>query len=374
MVPGSANMEAFLYTESLLPFRIAELQSLESRLLSVSTADLQSFVAVRKDGSRADSMLATLYGARLGSWHREAGRLADDTAELFYDAGQLYGIQLCEDRYWADHEAPLPADDADAYAVAKSHVLTTYDNFDLPPDTPRWEREKRRELAFTGSDLLSILNASLYPHTRAQLQELYDMDEVPSDSALAFYTGLLDAVIFTDAYLRFRKSLAPQVFPVALSYASPAGAAETHLTVDVDQSAGDVFGTTAFEVGKGAGQVAVGDYADGYNNGAEILEVTLGGQRYQMEVVPIQVQTGPGSFSLGYDVISARPIEVIASPRGALRIGGLAVAGAVGANVLNLALQAAEGAGTSSENATVLGTIIGLGVGLLSWARRRTSV
>lgn len=307
MIPNPAAMEAFLYTESLLPFRIAELQRLEGRLLDVTTADLESFISVRKEGSRADSMLATLYGARLDDWHREAGRLEGQQDGLFYDAGQLYGIQLCEDSYWSEHEAPLPADDADAYAVARSHLLTTYDNFDLPSDTPRWEREKRRELAFTGSDLLSILTASLYPHTRAQLQQLYEMSAVPPESALAFYTGLLDAVIFADAYIRFRKSLTPQVFPVALSYASPAGADAVHIAAGREQSARDVLASRAFEVGNGAGRLAVGNYADIYNDGAEVFEVERDGQWFLVEAVPIQIQTGPDSFEFGYDIISVRP-------------------------------------------------------------------
>jgi hypothetical protein len=161
-------------------------------------------------------MVTALYGANLGEWHRAAGRLEDKEALLFYDAAGLYGTLLCKERHIFVMGEPLRADDADAYKVARTHVLNTYNLLGLPEGTPRWAQEQRRELVFTGSGLLSQLNASLNDHIYNQLRALYGNTALPKEAAMmAFYTGLVDAAIFADTYARFRHNLPPQSFPLA---------------------------------------------------------------------------------------------------------------------------------------------------------------
>jgi hypothetical protein len=181
----------------------------------VTNDDLRSFIIVRKEGGRADSLVTALYGAHLGNWHRAAGRLEDDEAALFYDAAELYGTLLCKQHHLATTGEPLRADDPDAYRVALGHLLCTYNIPGMSGDTTRWEQERRRELTFTGSSLLFELSASLQDHIYNQLYALYGGTELPKEAAqAAFYTGLVDAAIFADTYARFRHNLPPQHFEI----------------------------------------------------------------------------------------------------------------------------------------------------------------
>jgi hypothetical protein len=202
--------------DSLLNFSVDDIEPLRQRLLGVSGDNLLSFVAVRKEGTSYD-MLTTIYGTNLTDWHHENGRGGDAAADLEYEGGLLYGKTLAKGLYFSKTGHSLLPDDPDACRVAEQAVKRSYDEMPAECQTP-WEQENFRELAFTGSHLLSVLNAVLDDHITEQMVSLYKEhgmgDGVVDESErVAFYRGLIDSVIFYNSYARWKdRTLGPESF------------------------------------------------------------------------------------------------------------------------------------------------------------------
>jgi hypothetical protein len=189
---------------TLFPFEPTELAAIHERLVSLDIGQLEARVTVRADG-RPQDPLTTLYNSDLSEWHTEAGRLQSPQERLFHQAGLLYGSQLAGDRYHLLHNEPLRADDPDAHRVAlgalrRSYVGLDHDIYEA------WGVEKQREMAYTGSDALSIVSASLYDHIASKLPYAEGMVDLSNE---AFYRGMVDSVLYYGVYTGFQAGRPP---------------------------------------------------------------------------------------------------------------------------------------------------------------------
>ncbi|MFZ1484101.1 MAG: hypothetical protein WAS36_03755 [Candidatus Saccharimonadales bacterium] len=188
--------------ESLFPLPANTITEVRNRLLRVTDDDINSFVGVRRDG-RPDDVTTTLLNTGFAQWHIEHGDFSGERSVLMYSAGKLYGAQMALERYSQITGQPLLADDGDAYEVAKFSVYESYRGLEAPT---QWEQDFKREQRVTGGKTLAILNAALHDHTLKQFEAMYG-DAIPEEEALeTFYTGLLDASIFMQAYALYRDS------------------------------------------------------------------------------------------------------------------------------------------------------------------------
>lgn len=195
---------------------LADVVPVYNRLTVLSDESLQSRLAVREQGASND-MLTHVYAAGLTQWQRSEGRLPDDAATFWHRVGLLFGTQLVTDRYRATTGLPLSPDNSDAYSFAqdftcRSYVLNHEDKFrfvDFSPtdyvnSLPPWDREKGREASLLGSTTLMLMNVLL--RERAGVGAT-DESPINANRQVALYTGMLDTVIFSEAYANFRHGI-----------------------------------------------------------------------------------------------------------------------------------------------------------------------
>lgn len=157
-------------------------------------------------------------------WHKEA-RDFTPNGELHYRVGLLYGMDLAQharSQHYVTNE--LVADDPDAYDQSLTYLKETYRKLD---DTPKlnWIRQKNRELRYTGSDVLTLANATLQDGIfdklgwrERRIKTEADLAEASQDIS-AMHTGLVDGAIFVNALHSYTRGAEPQIFEDPHEYA-----------------------------------------------------------------------------------------------------------------------------------------------------------
>jgi hypothetical protein len=281
------------------------LDELRGRMLAVTTADIRASIATNKDHGSPDSLTSAMYGAEFAAWHQEAGRLRDQPAVNVYEMGVLYGMQLYDDLHYKKTGVVVRADDPDAYRVATATVRGSYELPLLPDGLPRWQVEKHRDMAYTGNDLLSILNAGVHDHVMRQYSQLYD--QLPPSSQLsgeAFYMGLIDASIFSNTYARFKAGRGPQKFPLAVTYARPVGLAGA-LAQTLERHDGLHGMTFELEPTDELGQMVEAMHPS--LDAAQWSLIELNGATYRVLSMPVMRQHGDNEFARGHDILQIIP-------------------------------------------------------------------
>ena len=206
-----------------------------NRVHELTPQQLRDFINARANGS-ADDMLFTLYetrlnGDRLTAWHEQQGHFEGEQAQLAYHAGLMYGVLMHEDLY-ATHRAgglaPTGEDALTAYDVACSVLYHSYDEF--PDQASHWQQERSRERYFSdGHDH--------FARAISLLSEWFNewLGNERADEAL--YIGLVDAMIFLGAYIRWKDDgLPPERHEAVPDEASVANHYPTFAPGDVDAS------------------------------------------------------------------------------------------------------------------------------------------
>lgn len=157
--------------------------------------------------------VSDFYGAlpldELSEWHEERDDHGQEVSDL-YKIGLIYGTDMtlsaAKDTDVADN--PNPA----FYPIELEKTITylkkSYDENKYLKSQP-WKRERYRELAYTGSDILSLANAGLYNAVKKKLEER-ELDTYKNQTAQL--TGLIDGVIAVDAFRKFTRGLEPEPF------------------------------------------------------------------------------------------------------------------------------------------------------------------
>jgi hypothetical protein len=211
-----------LYTpqQSLFPPEIEDV----TRFLHINhrlIEDMQGFVDIRRGGS-ANDMFVVLQNSELEKNQKDAGRIEGGEQTFFYRAGQLYGVTMAKDRYRRAFDADFVPDDPDAYVVAQKVVASSYQLFPYDQPKERWHQERSRERQNLGSQAFeyidALLHAPIHKYYKQHSENERPADEETCDPArLAFYTGLVDAGIFCNTYMRFRSGLGkPAAFPESI--------------------------------------------------------------------------------------------------------------------------------------------------------------
>ncbi|MGB4758999.1 MAG: hypothetical protein WBP26_02990 [Candidatus Saccharimonadales bacterium] len=134
---------------------------------------------------------------RLEHWHTENNDILTGT-EFYYRLGLLYGIDMAQAaRRQALLASDLTVTQPRAFAAAMTDMLQTYRGLD--DSLAGWQRQKERELRYTGSDVLTLANACF----DTRIQEHMYADGLPAatpDSASSMHVGLVDGVMFVAAY------------------------------------------------------------------------------------------------------------------------------------------------------------------------------
>jgi len=240
-----------------------------------------------------------------------------------YGAGKLYGAQMTLDRYRNSTGKDLRADDPEAYDIAKYSVLESYRGLEAPT---QWEQDYKREQRVTGGKTLAVLNAALHDHTMRQFEAMYG-DAIPEGEALeTFYTGLLDASIFIEAYARFRDN--NDLLPVLQSSLSkkpeaPPIVGELHQAIQNQEPANIEMQLESDD--DSLEQVLA--YLEPNLEEVKKLRARLHETCYVLEAAPVLAQFGPNSFRFDTAVLSVSEAHVLRFRRLAQSLGYGAVAG-----------------------------------------------
>lgn len=150
-------------------------------------------------------------------WHETAEDFSPK-AELHYKVGLLYGMDLAQNaraQHYATEE--LEFDDAETFARALDCLKESYRGLDDNPNL-EWVRQKERELRYTGSDILTLANATLQDDIFAKLgwrnrkiKNEQDFVEASHDT-LAMHIGMVDGAIFVNALHAYKQQTEPYIF------------------------------------------------------------------------------------------------------------------------------------------------------------------
>jgi len=390
-------------TESLFPIGLDEIMPARDRLLKLQTDDLRSFVAVRREGAPQDPV-TVLYHAGFAQWHQERGDFASEQAVNMYRAGKLYGATLALDRYRAKTGKELVADDADAYAAAKSVVLHSYDEpgleeagrradrtrgayigsvnagrfymiSPLRPDTadasgasdaPRpanwlWRADCQREQRYLHGKMLALLNAGLHDHTLEQYNEVYS-GTIPKDEALeSFYTGLVDAAIFITTYASYRDDNRLPEKAGITDLERYLGRPDLYYDVRDALTVEAAYGMTLELEAGDIEFYELLDRMDVERTPTHRQVVSVDGQQYALAYLPTIEQVGPNSFRLVYDIQGIYEVLPPSLAQRAKYAGVVALVGAAAANANDAWLPNSPAA---IGLATLLGALVGGATGL----------
>lgn len=185
----------------------ADVTDVFNRLLIMNPERMRGIIDIRRAG-RANDMYVILHGARidgssLTEWHIEQEHFASTAAQLHYAAGKIWGTQVYTELYKRVHHRrlqPDTSDSVDAYRVAQATLAHSYEDL-ADIGLSRWSQEHYRERQFLGTRHLAQVNTLLYEKLqRAYRKEPIVEGELPE----AFYTGMVDASIFMNAYIRWK--------------------------------------------------------------------------------------------------------------------------------------------------------------------------
>lgn len=194
--------------ESIFPLVPSEVVSALGAMQVNSNEMIQLITAARAEG-RADDIYVGLASSDLAAWHEGMGDFSLGAGYL-YRAGLLYGTMLAgRVSYYQTLTDEPKLDNPVAFANALAYLHDSYRGLDDSDDMKRsnnnWRRQKQREVRYTGSDVLTIANAGLNDRVLGLLEQA----NLEQSDQQAFHVGLVDSVIFFDAYARFRAGKEP---------------------------------------------------------------------------------------------------------------------------------------------------------------------
>lgn len=197
-------------SKSIFPLLPDEVVS-SLKAMQINTSEMLQLVTTAGKAGRADDIYVGLASSGLGAWHRDMGDFSQG-ADYLYNAGLLYGTRLAQEAYSCRAMTDeLRLDSPDAFAKAISYLRESYRGLDdsgLDDGTaPNWRRQKSREVLYTGTDVLTMANAGLHDNVLGHLQK----SGLPIADEEAFHVGLVDSVLFYDAYAQLRKGFEPKL-------------------------------------------------------------------------------------------------------------------------------------------------------------------
>lgn len=213
------NLEGFM-PPSMQP-NDKDVTAVFNRLLRMTGDDIEGIVEVRRSG-RADDMFTILRdvsieGRSLSDWHGAMGHFDAPRSKLFYEAGQLWGAQIYDRLYQRINQRRLYPDNdeaGNAYTVATGTLQHSYAMAKrYGSEYGRWAEERYREHQYLGDGArIAQLNGLLFGRIKEHYQSTYGNDILPQiESPKSFYTGMLDASIFLNAYIGWKDyGAAPQ--------------------------------------------------------------------------------------------------------------------------------------------------------------------
>jgi hypothetical protein len=150
------------------------------------------------------------------NWHVSEGDFSDsEVTRTHYEIGLLYGVDMAQQISTMQRvQSPLKADNPEALNQAVDYLYETYRGLSDSDKAPGWVRQKQREMRFTGSDILTIANATLDDHIRGMMGQ----EALGKNDSQAVHIGLVDGVIFLNAYERFAAGAEPEAFDEPVEY------------------------------------------------------------------------------------------------------------------------------------------------------------
>jgi len=208
--------------ETIFPLDI-DLLAARLRVFEASSDDMLDLVTeARGRWGDATDLYLNLPIDSFVDWHEKAEDFTQG-GELYYKAGLLHGIDLAQSarsQHYVTGE--LEADDPEAFSQAVSYLKETYRDLD-DAAMPNWVRQKNRELTYTGSDLMTLANATV----RDNLLHRLDGENSAQDSS-ALHVGMVDGAIFVDALHAYSRQKTPVLPERSYEYA-PTLNPERHL-------------------------------------------------------------------------------------------------------------------------------------------------
>ena len=171
---------------------------------------LGMIVAARGESGPADSFYHNLPLNNLTRWHVEGGDFEED-AELLYKAGLLYGVDLMAAQAQNADLCAFKVDNIEAFNSSVGYLYESYRGLnDRDRTALNWRRQKAREEAYTGSDILTLANAALSETVSERLKEVGVRN--PGSCSLAQHVGIVDGAILVDAYRCYAAGRDPERF------------------------------------------------------------------------------------------------------------------------------------------------------------------
>jgi hypothetical protein len=184
-------------------------------LFSLSSERMLSLVTDARAQGPEDEVYVFLINQHLENWHiKEKDFTDNDRAKTHYKVGLLYGVDMAQQLFRLQRVGvDLRADNKSAIRQSIQYLFESYRGLPDSTQIPGWIRQKQRELYYTGSDLLTVANASLNDRIRGMLGDGSD----PND-AQAVQVGLVDGMIFVGAYENFTTGQQPNIFEQPTEY------------------------------------------------------------------------------------------------------------------------------------------------------------
>jgi hypothetical protein len=332
--------------EPLFPFAPQHVIDGLATLEHSSTELLQMITDSLGRNGPADELYTNLPIDDLVTWHTEADDF-EQGGELLYKVGLLYGMNLADEvAKEADLASRLRLTNAEAFDKAFDYLKDSYRGLTDTQDI-NWVRQKERELHYTGSDILSLANASISDRIISRLR---GMGEEVEPNVMAELIGFVDGAIFVDAYRAYANGEEPKKFEEPAEEYTPTYNEKIH----EQESPVDLHMRIEFEDLK--------ELMGTIKHLNELKGMLVDGESMAGAIYHARrtiVQFGPNAFS------TAVEIESIEAPRYSLKRLGLLAVGGAGVDVFSTEVLHQPG------RYVPLSLMIGLGLGVMIERRGR---
>jgi hypothetical protein len=280
-------------SRSIFPVQFESLKEPLHRLNTDPEAIQRLITDARRYGAANDVFVNLTHydNGKLEAWHQDQGDFTTD-GSFHYNLGLLYGVDLAQNiRSQATATPKLKADDPAAFDSAVNYLLASYD--DLNGALEGWRRQKERELHLTGSDIVTVAYAGLHDRVSCMLES--QNSEVRINEQ-AMHIGLVDGMLFVDAYDQYRNEHTPAPFEHVTEHI-PSFNTNKHLAVAPGDLAAIYSIDSIDDVEQMIGHFATSKpYAISYDGG-----IVDGRDRF--------IQIGPNQFVTAYEIESVGQVD-----------------------------------------------------------------
>lgn len=215
--------------EGIFPLHELSVQTEYQDLFRMTNQAVLDIIRDARIHGPEDDLFVFLAKQGLERWHVEEGDFSEADVEQvrpFYQIGLLYGVDMAQRiSQYQRVSGELKADNPIALLQALSFLKNSYrglnsDKYKRPdrdsgaPELVPWMRQKERELKYTGSDILTVANATLQDVVTPMMQEA----GVSGYDAQAIHVGLVDGVLAFNAYERYLAGSQPRMFSDYIEY------------------------------------------------------------------------------------------------------------------------------------------------------------